>query len=220
MAWGAIASAVGSLAGNLYNDYRQRKADKRQYKYNSWLQDDNQEFQREMAQNAHQYEMQDLQAAGLNPALTVTGSSAGAIAGSSAAQGTSPAGNIGQNLSQVISDINTTRTTNANVDKTKTETNMLPQQLDNETTSAKANLINAQANKQNADTQEKLAESGRGGQLFGTENGGLASSILAVAAPFLAGGIGMGALKGIRGIQALKASRGFGNFLKSLNSAK
>lgn len=218
--FGSIGAAIGSIAGGLLDRNEARHSAKNQYKYNSWLQAQNEEFQREMAQNAHQYEMKDLQEAGLNPALTVTGSSASTIAGSSAAQGTSPAGNIGQNLSQLVSDINTTRNTNAQVNKTKKETDILPQQLNNETTSAKANLLNAQANKQNADTQEKLAEGGKGGQLFGADNGGLASSILAIAAPFIGGGIGVGAMRGIKALKALKASRGFGNFLKTINSAK
>lgn len=85
---GAIASAIGSVAGGLLDRNESRHSAKQQYKYNSWLQTQNEEFQKEMAQNAHQWEIQDLEKAGLNPILSTNGSTAGAIAGSSAPQGT------------------------------------------------------------------------------------------------------------------------------------
>lgn len=92
--WGAIASAAGSLLGGYMDRQEARHSAKQQYVYNSWLQGQNEAFQKEMAQNAHQYEIQDLEKAGLNPILSAQGSSAGSIAGSSAPQGTS-AGNTG-----------------------------------------------------------------------------------------------------------------------------
>lgn len=55
-------------------------------------------YNEKYAKNAHQWEVQDLQNAGLNPALSAGGSSAGAIAGSSVSGGGaigSANGNIG-----------------------------------------------------------------------------------------------------------------------------
>lgn len=125
MVWGAIAGAViANTASNLYDDYRQRKADKRQYTYNSWLQGQNQSFQKYMASHAHQLEMQDLKEAGLNPALTAHGSSAASIAGSSSPQGTSAGkngGNMTQSVNQIVDNINSLRQTNAGIDKTNAE---------------------------------------------------------------------------------------------------
>lgn len=87
--WGALAAAAGGIAGSLIDRSENRHAAKQQYKYNSWLQQQNEEFQKEMAQNAHQWEIQDLEKAGLNPIISANGSTAASIAGSSAAQGTS-----------------------------------------------------------------------------------------------------------------------------------
>lgn len=71
--------------------------------------------QKEFAQNAHQWEMQDFEKAGLNPALTTQSSSAGAVAsggdiGTSGYAGTS----AGNPILDIIGAINTTNQTNAN----------------------------------------------------------------------------------------------------------
>lgn len=51
---------------------------KQSAKYSSWLAQQNNEFQKEMAQNAHQWEIEDLKKAGLNPVLSAGGSGASA----------------------------------------------------------------------------------------------------------------------------------------------
>lgn len=73
-ALGAIAGLGSSgmqLAGSAYATHMQDKQNRR-----------NLTFQREMAQNAHQYEVEDLRKAGLNPILSSGGSGASASGGS------------------------------------------------------------------------------------------------------------------------------------------
>lgn len=100
----AVASSVGNIGDRLLNRQDANSAAQRQNKYNVWLQQNNQEFQREMAKNAHQYEIEDLKKAGLNPILSAGGSSATSIAGSNSAQSTG-AGNMseGNTFSNAIS---------------------------------------------------------------------------------------------------------------------
>lgn len=151
---GLLSAAIGNFAGSLYDDYRQRKSDKRQYKYNSWLQEDNQAFQKYMAENAHQLEMEDLEKANLNPALTAHQSTAGSIASSSAAQGTGSGTSVSR-LAGIVDTINNLRTTNANIDNLNKQGN--------------AALKNADANMLNAQTNASLAGKGTAGKLLGTE---------------------------------------------------
>lgn len=109
---GAIGAIGGSVLGGLIDQSNSRASAKQQYRYNRNLQEDNQAFQIEMAKNAHQYEIEDLKAAGLNPILSATGSSAGAIAGSSAPQGTSP-GNNYDNFAKAIQNALLAKQTNS-----------------------------------------------------------------------------------------------------------
>lgn len=169
MVWPAVIATAGNIAGGMLSSSSSKKAAKKQFEYNRALQLYDQEFQREVAKNAHQWEMQDLQAAGLNPALTATGSSAGAIAGGSSHQSTSPGNMANFDLSRIMSDVNMTRDTNAKVEKTNAEKNAIPQQIANDTTNAKANLISAEAANKNAETQEKLAKGGRFAREIGTK---------------------------------------------------
>lgn len=70
--------------------------------------------QKEFAQNAHQWEMQDLANAGLNPALTTGASSAGSIASEGQVGNTGFTGtSAGVTPMSIIDAINVTRQTNA-----------------------------------------------------------------------------------------------------------
>ena len=64
-------SSIASSAGDLMSDlFQSKKAAQRQFQY-----------QREMMQNAHQWEVQDLRKAGLNPILSAGGSGASGSVG-------------------------------------------------------------------------------------------------------------------------------------------
>lgn len=142
--FGALTGTIDAGTGGWWSDQSTKKSAKRNYKYNSWLQKQNKDFQKYMAMNAHQLEMMDLQEAGLNPALTATGSSAGSIAGSSSAQGTSP-GQAVDTLMNIVDGINAMRTTNANIENQG-------KQADAALKNADANMLNAQTNAQTAGT--------------------------------------------------------------------
>lgn len=129
---GLFSSIVGvadSLTGGWLSDSGTKSSAKRQYKYNERLQDADQDFQKYMAENAHQMEMEDLKRAGLNPALTTTGSSAGSIAGSSSGQ-SAGMGNPMADLSSIVQNINATRMTNADVKLKEAQANALDNQVD------------------------------------------------------------------------------------------
>lgn len=105
--WGAIAGALGgSLISAGFANRQQNK---------------NLNFQREMAQNAHQYQVADMKAAGLNPILSATG-------GGAKASGGSAIGNIDNTVNSAISvrrSIQELKNLKAQEEKTKAETNIV-----------------------------------------------------------------------------------------------
>lgn len=157
--WGAIANAVGNLVGAYADRQEARHSAKQQYTYNSWLQQQNIDFQREMAKNAHQYEIEDLKKSGLNPVISAMGSTAGNIAGSSAPQGTSTGtastnfGNITDKMATMITATSGQQLNEKLGQKTVAETNNI-----NENNKFIAPLARAKIKNDNSQTAKNTAE--------------------------------------------------------------
>lgn len=102
-----IGKALNSITGA-------SESAKQANRYNYDLAQMSYQQQKEFAQNAHQWEMQDLQKAGLNPALTTGASSAGSIASGGSTGGGGSPGN-GMDIFSILSGVvNQTRATSAN----------------------------------------------------------------------------------------------------------
>lgn len=160
MVWGAVAAAGIGAASSMMASAQSNKAARQ-------LQRMQIKWERERAQNAHQWEMADLKKAGLNPALTATGGSGASTSGISGAMpdtsGMQNAGNIIANSAKMIADkqnvesqtdLNEAQRDNVNADTTqKTITNS---NLDK---SQKAEIKNkeAQTRSMNVDTRYQEA---------------------------------------------------------------
>lgn len=115
-------SSIGGMINDVFGGTTSAKT---QHKYN-----------KEYAQNAHQWEVKDLQKAGLNPSISASGGSAASIAGSSV--GSSTNGNVSDLVSMGTGLISALSQKDLNKS----------QETLNETTSAK----------NNADTSKTLKE--------------------------------------------------------------
>lgn len=105
---GALAGqyAMGKIEANSANAAA-KKANKTSYLANLWAQDymfnKQKEWEKERATHAHQWEMQDLKAAGLNPALTAMGGQGASTGGiSSGGAMSTPAATQGLKLGNML----------------------------------------------------------------------------------------------------------------------
>lgn len=115
----------------------------------------NHQMQKEFAQNAHQWEMEDLKKAGLNPALTATGGSGASASGGGSFGGSSgtSAGNPIETANLLIGMRNQTSATrsqnnlnDANAVLALANAKNIPQKLKVEMMNALSNQITAKAN--------------------------------------------------------------------------
>lgn len=89
--WGAAIGGALGLAGSMLGASSAKKASKQSLLYNMWALEQQKAWEKEKATHAHQWEMEDLKKAGLNPALTAMGGQ-GASTGSISPQGLDTSG--------------------------------------------------------------------------------------------------------------------------------
>lgn len=135
-----VSAAAGGIASSVIGSNSAKKAAKESQKaslLNTLIQTN---WERERAQNAHQWEVADLEAAGLNPILSAGGSGAQTSGISPQMPDTSGLNSAGQIMAQglqnIIPTINQTKQTDANIQSQSTMTE------------AQSRLINAQATAQ------------------------------------------------------------------------
>lgn len=121
MVWGALGSLVGSLGGYFMDRSENHHMAKKEYLYNKELQQQNIDWQKEAMQNSHQWAVEDLKKAGLNPAIA--SNSAATTGGASAGASTSGGGSI--------PSMNNTITSAGNLMKTISEKDLLDTQSEN-----------------------------------------------------------------------------------------
>lgn len=143
----SVASPLGFVStnpvgiGGLFNDLTgATSAAKTAQKYTLQNMAVTNQYQKEFAQNAHQWEAQDLAKAGYNPALTTGLGGASASGGGGASAGIAQGELNPINAISTIGDlINSTSATKADIGLKKAQAKATPIQ-------AKADLINAEAN--------------------------------------------------------------------------
>lgn len=126
MGWGVAAgvgAALASAGGSIASALQSEKAVKRQI-----------EWEKERAKNAHQWEVQDLKAAGLNPILSAGGSGATTGGISAPVPDTSGYSGAGTALIEAINTAYNAANTNATIGKTGAETQNITQDTQNKIT--------------------------------------------------------------------------------------
>lgn len=151
---GFSISKVGKVVNKLTGA---SSAASKSYKYSKGLAEINNNYQKEAAQNAHQWEMADLKAAGLNPALTATGGSGASLSGG----GGGSVGASGSGITPI--DMLNTAVSMYN------QTAATESQIKLNENSGNAELINALANWRNSGTNSDNANSGWLGKILGAD---------------------------------------------------
>lgn len=177
-----LLSAVGNIIGAVGGDFISKGIDSifgkatadQNYEYERRLQQHDQNFQKEMRATAYQTAVQDMQKAGINPAVAFASGSGDTYSGSSSHGTVAMQTPTGGDLAQNLSAINTTALTNAqkeNIEadtelkekqsgktETEIELNKIQKQFQAELNQAEIALKNAQTKQQIAQIRKETAE--------------------------------------------------------------
>lgn len=109
MVWQLVGAAAGALAGGGINDIFNKASADRSYEINRRLQKHDQAFQREMRATAYQTTVEDMQKAGINPAVALSNGASQSQGGSSSASASAPSGG-GENVAETIMSLKERKT--------------------------------------------------------------------------------------------------------------
>ena len=170
-----LFSSIGGIVNDITGVSSSASQSNKYAVQNAYL---NHKFQKEFAQNGHQWEADDLEKAGLNRALTATGGSGASASGGGSFGGSTggSAGNPLDLLNGIIGMRNQTSATKSQNDlnaasaiKIIAETKNIPFKNKIEMMNAISNEVNANANATNAETNKNTAKGGVAAKILGND---------------------------------------------------
>lgn len=150
--WAEIAIAAGQMASSIWGSSAADNASDEAFERQVWLQNHQQQFIEKMANSAHQREIADLKAAGLNPILSAGGQGAATLAGTTPSVAVS---NASQHLGKAT---NLGEIMNWGLQNKALQLQTTKNAYDNEETWAKAMLLQSQNQTEQLNAQLRQQE--------------------------------------------------------------
>lgn len=107
---GLFSAVAGAITGNAIDSIFNKAAADQNYEYERRLQKHDQEFQKEMRATAYQTTVQDMQKAGINPAVALSGGASQSLGGSSSHGSVGMQGASGSNVAETMMSLKERKT--------------------------------------------------------------------------------------------------------------